>query len=557
MKIRPRGLPLTEAAALPRTPLTGLLAVGVALAVVAGMSTLTGDRDPAAVAGEATRSPVERTALVCPQPTRAETATTTWYTGYTPAAEGASGDIKPGSAGLLPLTEHTPGEAPAGSEDEEDAEGDEETEDGESEEPEDADADEEGADGADAEEEAEEPDDRAVLLEEAGLPVTESTKDADAPAYRGTAEHRLAPGWTVQQTSLVRADAGVGRGLLGTACQQPDTAFWFAGASTAEDRYDYVHLINPDDSATVVDIELYGPEGELEPLVEEGITVPGGTTVPVRLSTLVSADETNLAVRVSARTGRIGAQIEVVDEKLGTDWLAPVSAPDGAVVLPGIPADAKGVRLVAYAPGGEDIRLSVRFAGPSASITPVGNESLYLRSGLLEAVDLEDLTQGEPGSLVLTPTEGTGPVVAALRVTRGKGDNRELAFIPGTAPIERQASVSGNDPDRATLTLTAPGDEVEVEVTTSPGAKAGQAVTETVTVPGGTTLAIEPELPEDTDGRYAITVRRVRGGELYAARMLAVERDDIAMFTVQTLPDDRSTVSVPQTGQDLDVLDRG
>jgi hypothetical protein len=525
---------------VPRTPLVTLLAVVVALAAVAGLATLGGDEDATAAVGETTRSPVERTSLLCPPASRADTVTT-WYTAYTPAADGASGDIPPGTAGLLPLPERAPGSA---REDDDEAAEQDDAEDAE--------------DSGDAEDEAaeEEPDERSVLLEEPGVPFTEVTKDADAPALGGAADNRLAPGWTVQQTSLVSAGQGGGRGLLGTACQHPDTAFWFAGASTLESRHDYVHLINPDEFATVVDIELYGPDGQLASPVNEGITVPGGGSVPVRLSTLTENVEANLAVHVTARTGRIGAQIEVVDEQLGTDWLAPAAAQDGAVVLPGIPADAETVRLVAFSPGSADLSLSVRFVGPSATITPAGAESIYVRSGMVEALDLENLTQGEAGSLLLTPADGGGPVVAALRVTRGEGDNQELAFIPATAPVERQATASGNNADRAELTLTAPGDTVEATIVTSPGAEDGRLVTEKVTVPGGTTVTVVPELPEETDGRYAITVRREGGGELYAARTLTLEREDIPMFTVQTLPDDRSTVSVPETVRDLRVLDR-
>lgn len=555
MSPRPRGLALPEGAALPRTPLTVLLAVLVALAVLAGLAGLGGDEDAAAVSGETGRTPVERVSLVCPQPTRADSATT-WYTGYTPEAEGATGDIRPGSAGLLPLPEYVPGE---GDDEEQDEDGEESEESDDSEESEESEEDsEEDGDSGESEEEAEEPDERAVLLEETGVPVTESTKDADAPALGGTAEHRMAPGWTVQQTTMVRADAGSGRGLLGTSCQRPDTSFWFTGASTVETRQDYVHLINPDEAATVVDIELYGAEGRLLPLIDEGITVPGGGSVPVRLSTLAEEVETNVAVHVTARTGRIGAQVEVVDDQLGTDWLPPVAVADGTpAVLPGIPADAETVRLVAFTPEGVDVNLSVQFVGANATITPAGAESVYVRAGMVEALDLENLTQGEAGALLLTPTEeGGGPVMAALRITRGTGDEQELAFIPATDPVERQGSVSGNDPDRAELMLTAPGEPVRVTVVTSPGAEDGSTVSESVTVPGGTTMAVVPELPEGTEGRYAITVRRENGGELYAARTLGVERDDIPMFTVQTLPDDRSTVSVPATAEDLRVLDR-
>jgi hypothetical protein len=37
--------------------------------------------------------------------------------------------------------------------------------------------------------------------------------------------------------------------------------------------------------------------------------------------------------------------------------------------------------------------------------------------------------------------------------------------------------------------------------------------------------------------------------------MLEIPEDGIPMFTVQTLPDDRGTVAVPEAEQDLSVLD--
>jgi hypothetical protein len=395
-------------------------------------------------------------------------------------------------------------------------------------------------------------------LAEPGVPVTARTEETGAPALFGTAEQRLAPGWTVQQTT--RVASGTGRGLLGTACQPPDTDFWFAGASTADERHDYVHITNPDEAATVVDIELYGPDGRLTTDAGQGITVPGGSSVPVRLSTLTDEPMPDLAVEVTARTGRIGAQVEAVDERRGADWLPPATPADGPLVLPGIPADANGVRLVAFAPGDEDVTLDVGLAGPSGVITPAGNETVSVRSGTLTAVDFGNLTQGEAGSLVLTPATGSGdgPVIAALQAVGGEEDEREMAFIAATAPIEQRASVSGNTADDTELSLTALGPAAQVEVTISAGSEGGEPVTENHTVDAGTTLAIAPEIPDGTEGHFAITVERTGGGPLYAARTLSEGGGDGdgggRTFTVQTFLDDRSTVAVPETEQDLSVL---
>ncbi|SFC11509.1 DUF5719 family protein [Streptomyces aidingensis] len=525
--------------ALRRSPVLSLLAAGAALALAGALGTLGGGESaaPPAPAGEAARAPVVRTSLVCPRPTAVEEAAT-YYTAYSPAGEGPAGDSRPGTASLLPITPYTPGTDEENPDEDEEATG------------EDTDATEATDDSG--EQPGAEP---VVESAEPGVPVAVNVKNDEATALAGTAEHRVAPGWTVQQSSIV--DTSGARGLLGTACQAPAADFWFAGAATVDTRHDYLHLTNPEDGGTVVDIELYGPEGRLETgIAEDGVSLPGRSGVAVRLSTLTDEQHAGLAVHVTARTGRIGAQIETVDEQLGVDWLPAVTGgTDGRVLLPGIPADAKTVRLVAFTPGDADLNLSVQLVGATGTFTPAGNESLFLRSGLLEAVELADITQGEPGSLLLTPEDSlTGPVVASLRVTRGDGSKQEMAFIAGTAPVEERASVSGNVLDGTELSLVAPGETAEVRVTWSAASGGGDPVTEEITVPAGTTVAVTPELPEGAKGRYAATVERTGGGELYAARTLTVERDKIPMFTVQTLPDDRSRVTVPGTGENIGLL---
>jgi hypothetical protein len=509
--------------------ITFLLATVVALAVMTSLAALGTGSERAGQTGKAgkvARMPVENTTLVCPRPTTAELATTD-YTAYTPPDEGAYDAGNGGTASLLPAPEYAPDPL-----------------------------DEDTKDRAPKEKSGKDKAPKALLpLEKPGLPVTATVTDADAPALTGTAGKEFAPGWTVQQSTIT--DSGSGRGLLGTSCQPPDTEFWFAGASTVESRHDYLHLTNSDASATVVDIEIYGAAGRLESESGgEGITVPGGTTVPVAVATLTDEPETNLALRATARTGRIGAQLEVVDEQLGADWLAPVMAPVGAMVLPGIPADAETVRLVAFNPSQRDLTLDVALAGPTGTFTPAGNETLFLQSGTLGAIDLADITQGEPGSLLLTPAEGSDPgaVVAALRVTRGDGDQQELAFIPAPAPIEGRATATGNTAKGTQLSLVEAEKSVEVRVTVSAGSDGGEPISEVYTVDSGTTLALAPETAEDTDGHYALTVERISGGPLHAARTLTRKRDGIPMFTVQTMPDDRSTVAVPEAVQDFSVL---
>ncbi|MCQ8836153.1 DUF5719 family protein [Streptomyces malaysiensis] len=518
-----------------RTTLS-LIGAATALAAISGVAALTGgSSDDAGSAGKAaTRLPVQRSTLLCPTPSTSDVSSTT-YTAYTPKRDGV--DAKDGTAELLPAQNAADDVTDPGG----DGKGDKN--------------DKSGKDGGKGGQAASGGDKPVLPLKEPGKPVTTDVSSAGAPALIGTADGRFAPGWTVQQTTTI--DAGSGRGILGTACTAPDTDFWFPGVSTDRGRQDFVHLTNPDDAAAEVDLKLYGPSGRLKSATDESITVPPRSTLPVLLSTLTDQRAESASLRVTARSGRIGAEVQAVDQKAGSDWLPPSAVPSSSVAIPGIPKDATSARLVVFAPGSDDADLKVRLAGPNNSITPAGHESLHVKSGMTAAIDLGDVTKGEPGSLLLTPEGGEGPatpVVAALQVTRGKGGDQETAFIPATAAIERSATAADNRTKGSTLSLVAPRAAAKVRITASAGAGGGSPVSKTYEVKGGTTKALEPPRPASGKGPYAVTVERLSGGPVHASRMLELTQHGVPMFTIQSLPDDRGTVVVPEAGQDMSLL---
>ncbi|WP_405657281.1 DUF5719 family protein [Streptomyces sp. RK9] len=487
-----------------------LIAATAALAAVTGFASVNAPDGGDDAAKTAKRLPVERTSLLCPEPSTSDLAETS-YTAFTPSSEGAGSG---GKAELLPapkvLTDtakkRTKGLKPF------------------------------------------------LTQKSPGKPVTGEESGAEAPALVGSADGALAPGWTVQQTTTV--SAGSGRGVQGANCVAPDTEFWFPGASTAKGRSDYIHLTNPDDSAAVVDVELYGRDGSIKADVGQSIQIQPHSSVPVLLSTLTGKPYTNITMHVAARSGRVAAAVHSSDDKLGGDWLPASTDPAPSLVMPGIPKDATSVRLVAFAPGSDDADLKVRLASPTGAITPAGHETLHVKSGMTAAVDLGDVTRGEAGSLLLTPTEDAVPVVAGLRVTRGKGDKQETAFIPATSAVGARATVADNRAKGSTLSLVAPGETGRVKVTASAGSEAGEPVSKTYTVKGGTTLAVDPPVPSGLKGSYALTLETGSGGPVHAARMLELPENGIPMFTIQTVPDDRGMVAVPKAEQDLEVLQK-
>ncbi|MCB5166332.1 DUF5719 family protein [Streptomyces bambusae] len=488
-----------------RAPLT-LAAVAAALAAVTGIAAFTApDGRAGGGAQAAARLPVERSTLVCPVPSGSDVAETT-YTAFTPATPGAAAGK--GTATLVTAVKQP----------------------------------------------------KALLtLKEPGKPVGATAAGAEAPALAGSADGVLAPGWTAQQTTTV--PVGSARGVLGTGCSAPDTDFWFPGTATSKNRQDYLHLTNPDDdTAAVVDIQLYGPDGTVksDSTGTEGFKVPPRTSLSVSLATLSPTPLPDVTAHVTTRSGRVGATVQVQEDGVGSDWLPAAADAAPELVLPGLPADATDIKLVVHAPGDDDADLKVRLAGPTGSITPAGSESVHVKSGMTTAVYLKDVTRGEAGSLLLTPADPKHrtPVVASVRVIRGTGEKQELALIPATAPVGTRATAADNRAAGTTLSLTAPGTDATVRVTASAGTGGGTPATKTYTVKKGTTLAVKPPVPAGLKGSYALTVETVSGGPVHAARTLELPHEGVLMFTVQTLQDDRGTVPVPDAVQDLSVLSR-
>ncbi|SHM01175.1 DUF5719 family protein [Actinacidiphila paucisporea] len=476
----------------------------VALAVLTGAASLSGGSESAATPkGAVTTLPVQRSTVVCPAPSPSEFAETV-YTSFTPATT-SNGTGGTGGAQLVPALDKAKPLAP---------------------------------------------------LKQTGKGVTVTTDKPGAPALIGTADGPLAPGWTVQQNTVV--DAGPGRGLLGTSCITPDSEFWFPGASTATGRQDYLHLVDPDDAPAVVDVELYGKDGLLKASTGDGITVPGKSAKPVLLSTLVADKVADLTVHVVVRSGRVGAAVQAADSKVGTDWLPPAADPATSLVMPGIPADATSVHLVAYATGTDDADLTLKLATSTGLIAPAGHETLHVKAGMTATADLGNVTRGDPGSLVIgsSTVHSAVPVVAGLRITRGKGDKQEMAFLPATPAISTRATVADNRDKGSTLGLTALGKDANVKITSAPGPSGGTTVTKTVVIKAGTTVSLQPQPPSQSKGGYAVTVERLSGGPVYASRMLALPLGGVPMFTIQPLPDDRGMVQVPQAASDLAILDK-
>jgi hypothetical protein len=515
--------------------------------VVFGVAEL---RPPAAPAagrsGTATAAQVERTAVVCPQPMQGLSGSTQ-LTAFTPGSGGATAgggaalrNVAPPAAPAAapsgaPAGSPAPGNAPSAAAPSGAAPS--------------------AAPAAGAQNPA---GDAKISLAKPGVPVSAPADNTDtAPGTSAVATGGFAPGFTVTQTTTVTDQRGMG--VSGVTCVPSGTHFWFAGASTAGDRKDYLSLTDAEATAAVVDVHLYGDKGPIDTGdAGSGIKVDPGTSLAVLLASLTSTQTTDLAVEVTVRSGRLGVYLHAADGSAGADWIPASVDPAATVVLPGLPADLSGSRLIVAAPGSQDdADLKIQLSGPNGWFTPAGHETIHVKAGMVSAVDLDKVTKEQVSALRLTPSDpqhGT-PVVATVRINRANGSKTDAAWVTGTGPVGKRASVAdARAGGSSTLLLTATGDAASVRVTASAGSGGGTPTSKDVQVPAGATVSLPVPEPGGGSGSFGVTVETLSGGPVVAARVLALTTKDVPMFTVQALQDDHSFVRVPQAGPDPGLL---
>ncbi|GAA2752599.1 MULTISPECIES: DUF5719 family protein [Kitasatospora] len=510
-----------------------LLAGAAVLALVFGVAELRSPVTKAATGhgSGATTTQVERTSLVCQPPTQGLIGSTT-YTMFTPGGASATdgtavlNDVTPQSvaAAQAPAAQAAPQPSGSGA----------------------------PASGAPAAPQAA---DARLTATKPGVPAAGPAANGEAaPGAFAVAAGAYAPGFTITQTT---SSEQAGPALSGVDCMPSGTNFWFAGAGTGtSDRVDYVTLVNADPVPAVVDVRMYGDKGLIDNELATGIAVAPGSAQSIRLPGLTKGPVNDLAINVVARSGRVGAGVHALDGPRGADWLQPSADPAPSVTIPGVPADTASARLVVAAPGEDDADLKIQVSGKNGWITPAGHETIHVKAGMVEAVDLGPFTHGESSAVKLTPSDPAhpSPVVAGLRVDRTNKGKSDAAWLSGAAPIGARASIADNRAGQSVLLLTAVDGEAKVKVSASAGSGGGTPVVKEVPVPAGATVQVDGIEPAGLNGPYGITVETESGGPVTAARILTIPVKDVPAFTVQELRDDHSTVRIPATADDPGVV---
>ncbi|MCF2532698.1 DUF5719 family protein [Yinghuangia soli] len=480
---------------MKRTTLSLAVAVAV-LVLIAGIATLTKPSSGNAAAPAAAKQvPVQRADAVCPQ-IRATPGAATLYSAVAP---GGGADAAGGEAVLAKVADK-----------------------------------------------AEQP----GRLDAVGKPKSVLLDQPEIEALGWTASGAYAPGFAAQSTT--RLGAGPGRGLSGAVCQAPGTDHWFVGTSNAENREAYLYLSNSTNVSAQIDVELYGPDGQVQAEGGRSLVFPPGKSDNIRLKTLAPNGEV-AAVHVLVRSGRIAAAVRDQNGAAGTDWVPQAGRPGRSFVVPGLPQDATNVTLVMYGASDTDTDVGIQLAGKASTFTPAGFESATVKRGRTTVVDLGDITKGEAAALKLTASRAD--ILVGVRVTRGSGETTDVAFLAPTPALTGRAVLADNRAGGtlgSLVYLTAPEGPAKVKLTSTPAA--GDTATAEVDVPAGTTVAVPVPVPAGA-AQFALTVEPQAGsGPVHAARMLSEQADKLPMFTIQGMSPARDSVALPTVRGDMAIM---
>lgn len=382
------------------------------------------------------------------------------------------------------------------------------------------------------------------------------------PAIRAYGEGSLAPGLVADQWG--RDPRGFGRGMASTSCAPAASEFWFVGGGAIAGRQTRVILVNPDETAAVVDVIIHGPNGLIDAPAGRGLVVKGQDRLILRLDVLAPGVSAT-AVHVLARTGRIGASVDDEQrsglEVIGTDWIPQAAAPATTVYVPGI-VSGPGARVLSIAaPGADDAIVNIRIMTAEGTYTPVERARVEVPADGVVTLDMSDVTKKQPATLELTSDV---PIVAGMRqFFNTKNMNNETSFSAGAQPFTGPAAVSGLPVRTSTdvrLTIAAPQGDAEVSIVLLPFAGGKQAAVATaprkVRIEAGKQRYIKLNGPAGVDWYTAVVTTSPGSGPVVVAHRLREQSRYGDLVTGYPWTPVRAEVVVPVATQDESVVHR-
>ena len=264
-------------------------------------------------------------------------------------------------------------------------------------------------------------------------------------------------------------------------CSVSNGTQWFVGGSGALTSKSYLYIVNSGFSQSLVDLEVFTPNGALEP---KSVSIPQNSTKKLSVDSLVPGEDV-IVVGVKTQSGRVSSYL--FDERkkglrsLGADFIAPIGSSSKKVTISAISgltgklvtqSNSVSHAMRVLVPGKIDANVSVTINSNDGNFIPVGLAELKVKSQRVLNIPLTFAPTNQAFSIIIDSDQ---PLLASVLSTFNYGKSSEIAWATAADDLAKwSVNLTGSRP-----TLTFSGKKINVSISAT-GIN-GKKITKTIT----------------------------------------------------------------------------
>ena len=264
-------------------------------------------------------------------------------------------------------------------------------------------------------------------------------------------------------------------------CSVSNGTQWFVGGSGALTSKSYLYIVNSGFSQSLVDLEVFTPNGALEP---KSVSIPQNSTKKLSVDSLVPGEDV-IVVGVKTQSGRVSSYL--FDERkkglrsLGADFIAPIGSSSKKVTISAISgltgklvtqSNSVSHAMRVLVPGKIDANVSVTINSNDGNFIPVGLAELKVKSQRVLNIPLTFAPTNQAFSIIIDSDQ---PLLASVLSIFNYGKSSEIAWATAADDLAKwSVNLTGSRP-----TLTFSGKKINVSISAT-GIN-GKKITKTIT----------------------------------------------------------------------------
>ena len=264
-------------------------------------------------------------------------------------------------------------------------------------------------------------------------------------------------------------------------CSVSNGTHWFVGGSAALTSKSYLYIVNSGFSQSLVDLEVFTPNGALEP---KSVSIPQNSTKKLSVDSLVPGEDV-IVIGVKTQSGRVSSYL--FDERkkglrsLGADFIAPIGSSSKKVTISAISgltgklvtqSNSVSHAMRVLVPGKIDANVSVTINSNDGNFIPVGLAELKVKSQRVLNIPLTFAPTNQAFSIIIDSDQ---PLLASVLSTFNYGKSSEIAWATAADDLAKwSVNLTGSRP-----TLTFSGKKINVSISAT-GIN-GKKITKTIT----------------------------------------------------------------------------